>query len=265
MLRPTNSPGLYYQQVGRGFRLAPGKTDCLILDFAQNIVRHGPVDLLKAGDRPRAKGEGESPARECPSCHRVCHASVAVCPECGYEFPKNDKPKHEAHASEAPVVSSGDPDPPREFEVLETAYAVHHKKNAPPGHPPSLRVSYRVGGYANWFSEWVCPAHRGYARDKFVQWWSRRSHYPAPRTVDDALRMAQEGCLAQTLGIRVASDANGYDKIVAWSLGDPPDVDSGLMEAIRETPAGEPWPIGVPAGGGAGGDGFGDDFEDIPF
>ena len=40
MLRPTMSPGLYYQEVGRGFRLAPGKKDCLVLDFAGNIVRH---------------------------------------------------------------------------------------------------------------------------------------------------------------------------------------------------------------------------------
>ncbi|MBT6156631.1 MAG: DEAD/DEAH box helicase [Planctomycetaceae bacterium] len=32
MLRPTLSPGLYYQMVGRGFRLSPGKQDCLVLD-----------------------------------------------------------------------------------------------------------------------------------------------------------------------------------------------------------------------------------------
>ncbi len=33
MARPTRSPGLYAQCVGRGTRLAPGKEDCLILDF----------------------------------------------------------------------------------------------------------------------------------------------------------------------------------------------------------------------------------------
>jgi ATP-dependent helicase IRC3 len=33
MARPTRSAGLYTQCVGRGTRLAPGKTDCLILDF----------------------------------------------------------------------------------------------------------------------------------------------------------------------------------------------------------------------------------------
>ena len=33
MARPTRNEGLYAQCVGRGTRLFPGKTDCLILDF----------------------------------------------------------------------------------------------------------------------------------------------------------------------------------------------------------------------------------------
>ncbi|MCL2000201.1 MAG: hypothetical protein FWG74_02085 [Planctomycetes bacterium] len=247
MLRPTMSPGLYYQQLGRGFRLAPGKKDCLILDFAQNLIRHGPVDLLKAGDRPKAKGDGEAPAKECPECHRVCHASIAACPECGYEFPKTDKPKHDAHASDAPVVSSGADDLPRDLEVLETVYSTHVKHGAPPGHPPSMRVSHRVGGYSDWISEWVCPEHSGYAREKFVQWWSRRSNFPAPRTVADAVRMAIEGALAPTLGVRVKTDASGYDRIVAWSLGEPPSTEAFVFD--------EGEPVGVGA----------DEYDDIPF
>ena len=33
LLRPTNSPGLYYQCLGRGFRLHPSKENCLVLGF----------------------------------------------------------------------------------------------------------------------------------------------------------------------------------------------------------------------------------------
>ncbi|WES87830.1 DEAD/DEAH box helicase [Dickeya fangzhongdai] len=40
ILRPTESVSLYQQIVGRGLRLFPGKTDCLILDYAGN-----PFDL----------------------------------------------------------------------------------------------------------------------------------------------------------------------------------------------------------------------------
>ena len=44
MLRPTMSAGLYYQMVGRGFRLHLGKHNCLVVDFGGNVLRHGPVD-----------------------------------------------------------------------------------------------------------------------------------------------------------------------------------------------------------------------------
>lgn len=33
LLRPTQSPVLFQQQIGRGLRLAPGKEGCLVLDF----------------------------------------------------------------------------------------------------------------------------------------------------------------------------------------------------------------------------------------
>ena len=56
MLRPTLSTGLYVQMVGRGTRKADGKRDCLILDFARNVYRHGPVDRVSiksnTGRRP---------------------------------------------------------------------------------------------------------------------------------------------------------------------------------------------------------------------
>ena len=37
ILRPTESLSLYQQIVGRGLRLAPNKTDCLVLDYAGNL------------------------------------------------------------------------------------------------------------------------------------------------------------------------------------------------------------------------------------
>ena len=237
--------------------LGQPQKDCLVLDFARNIERHGPVDLLKAGDRPRSKGDGECPAKECPSCHRVVHASVMVCPDCGFEFPKSEKPKHDAHASTAPVVSEDRDDTPRDLEVLETVHSIHSKKGAPPGHPPSIRVSYRVGGYTDWFSEWVCPQHSGYAREKFVDWWKRRSRFPPPRTVADAVRLSREGALAPTLGIRVKSDANGFDKIIAYSLGEIPEPDSDAIVGEREA-AGEPVTAAASGWGG-----YSD--EEIPF
>ena len=62
MLRPTLSPGLYYQMVGRGFRLCTGKADCLVLDFGGNVLRHGPVDAIRVTEVNN--GNGDAPAKE---------------------------------------------------------------------------------------------------------------------------------------------------------------------------------------------------------
>ncbi|ALM54502.1 DEAD/DEAH box helicase [Halomonas huangheensis] len=64
ILRPTESVGLYQQIVGRGLRLAEGKQDCLILDYAGN-----PWDLYapEVGS-PRPNSDSEPVQVECPAC-----------------------------------------------------------------------------------------------------------------------------------------------------------------------------------------------------
>jgi len=64
ILRPTESVSLYQQIVGRGLRLAPGKTDCLILDYAGN-----PHDLFtpEVGSHKPA-GDNKPVQVFCPAC-----------------------------------------------------------------------------------------------------------------------------------------------------------------------------------------------------
>lgn len=58
LLRPTASRALYVQQLGRGLRSAPGKTDCIVLDFVGATLRHGPVTRpLLAVSRVDANGD----------------------------------------------------------------------------------------------------------------------------------------------------------------------------------------------------------------
>ena len=126
LLRPTNSPGLYYQMVGRSFRLHPSKQDALVLDFGGNILRHGPVDALQIKDR--TSGSGEAPAKECPDCHAVIHAAYSVCPECGHAFQPPEREKHEDKASTAGILTGQVQD--TEYKVYDTRYSVHFKRNA---------------------------------------------------------------------------------------------------------------------------------------
>lgn len=44
ILRPTKSLPLFRQIVGRGFRVYPGKINCLVLDAGGNFSRHGPIN-----------------------------------------------------------------------------------------------------------------------------------------------------------------------------------------------------------------------------
>jgi superfamily II DNA or RNA helicase/HKD family nuclease len=57
MLRPTDSPTLFLQQLGRGLRLSPGKASCTVLDFVGQHRREFRFDrklraLLGHGGRP---------------------------------------------------------------------------------------------------------------------------------------------------------------------------------------------------------------------
>ena len=89
MLRPTMSPGLYLQMAGRGLRLKSNGGDCLILDFAGNVQRHGPVAFVSPPARKGEARQGVMPCKECPQCLEIVPLSLAVCPSCGYVFPKN--------------------------------------------------------------------------------------------------------------------------------------------------------------------------------
>ncbi len=64
ILRPTESVSLYQQIVGRGLRLCPGKTDCLILDYAGN-----PHDIFTPEvGAPKGKSDNKPVQVFCPAC-----------------------------------------------------------------------------------------------------------------------------------------------------------------------------------------------------
>jgi DNA repair protein RadD len=222
LLRPTLSPGLYYQMVGRGFRLHPGKQDCLVLDFGGNVMRHGPVDELRI--KPQQTGGGEAPAKECPECRSVVATGYACCPSCGHEFPPRERKTHEAQASEAAILSKQVKE--TKYTVTEIVCRVHCKRGALPDAPKTLRVGYRVG-FNHWQYEFICFEHQGYARQKAVAWWRQRSNTEVPDTAESALEIIEAGGLAYTEQITVRSVAGEqYSSIVAYKLA-PPDAENG--------------------------------------
>ena len=248
LLRPTNSPGLLVQMVGRGFRLSPetGKTECLVLDYGRNIERHGPIDMIRVGER--GTGNGEALAKECPNCRTMVPLSVMLCPDCGYQWPRKE-PERKAHEATAAKVGilSGEVTVEK-FPVMHTIYQVWEKRGAPPGSPKTVRVTYDVD-YLTHYSEWLCPEHTGYARRKFEKWWREHAHpdCPVPRTAEEVCEHEFTGMLREVRGITVRFvSGQKYPEITGCELGDFPVAGSGS------------------AGGGEEGDVY-EDCDDIPF
>lgn len=247
LLRPTNSPGLLIQMVGRGTRLSPetGKSNCLILDYGGNIMRHGPIDMIEV--KEKAPGKGEAPAKTCPECRAIIHAAYTKCPDCGYEFPPPEKGRHGAHATSEGILSGQVS--LNDYAVNKVFYAVHTKRNAPPDCPRTMRVDYSVG-FGEYKSEWVCPEHTGYARDKFVKWWKERAALgcPLPRTAQEAVELASVGLLAEPESITVRTVAGEqFERVTSWRLKDRPVMrepgdDSGT---IADWPSNSPQDLGV--------------------
>ena len=228
LIRPTASPGLYYQMVGRGFRIHSEKDYCLILDFGQNIERHGPVDALCVKTSRQGSG-GTAPVKSCPRCELVTLASARVCPDCGFEFPIVTAPeKVDVRSSRLNILSSepglrvdpGNYTSIDEHDVIETSYFKHRKliDDAP---TYSLRVHYKTAERE--YREWVCPEHTGYARQKFEKWWTRRSAVPPPNTVDAALASIKNDGFAETYKITVRKKpGDAYEEITKYELSDKP-------------------------------------------
>jgi DNA repair protein RadD len=209
MLRPTKSTGLYVQIMGRGLRLHPNKQNTLVLDFAGNIERHGPIDQIRVkGSKGGGEGVSVAPAKECPSCHELIFASIMTCPACGYEWPV--KPKHGTEAADGVIVAALAE--PKWYTVDRVEYRRHQKAMR----PDSLRVTYWCGPTS--FDEWIpIEDERSGVKKHAVSWfWARGAMCPA--TVTEALAVLEEKKIPAPDRIRVMRDGK-YWRVIQTEMG----------------------------------------------
>jgi DNA repair protein RadD len=202
MLRQTASTVLWVQMLGRGTRplyapgfdlndlggrlaaiAASGKRDCRVLDYAGNTRRLGPINDPVI---PRRKGQGggDAPVKCCDRCDEWVHASVRLCPYCGWEFPFETKLKAEASSQE---LVRGD-NPIVEVFKIDHVTAVQHDK---PGKPPSMKLSY-YSGLRSVFTDYLLIEHGSYLTNKARRLWSRMSSEPMPATTAEALKLVDQ-------------------------------------------------------------------------
>lgn len=156
MLRPTMSPGFYVQCAGRGLRIAPGKSDCLFLDFSGVVEQHGPITNVKP---PPKKGDkvGEAPVKVCENCQEICHASVKVCPACETPFPAPETPP--MRLSNLDIMGESG----IEMEVSQWTWRKHTSRTSG---REMLSVTYYGGLSEIPVTEYLAVTHDGYAGTK---------------------------------------------------------------------------------------------------
>lgn len=89
LCRPTKSPILYKQIVGRALRRAEGKDHAIILDHGRVYHELGfvtDIECSELDDGNSRRAERKSPLpKECPSCHMLKQPGQRQCLNCGFE------------------------------------------------------------------------------------------------------------------------------------------------------------------------------------
>ena len=140
IMRPTKSVSLWVQMLGRSTRPCPGKENALVLDFARNTERLGPInDPVLHRPKGKSKG-GTAPVKTCPECQCYNHARASICIDCGYEFPKG------VHiyinpGTDVLIAPTKNEEPVYiNVDVTNVTYKIHSKNGF-----DSLRVTYFCG------------------------------------------------------------------------------------------------------------------------
>lgn len=196
-LRPTMSPGLWVQMLSRGTRPSPetGKNNCLVLDFARNSKRLGPINDPVI-PQMKGSGGGEPPIKTCEHCGVYNHISVRYCIGCGVEF--NFAVKFTSEAATDAIMKAELPQI-EEFTVNRVVINRHQKE----GSFPVMEVIYYCNNMLARFKEYICLEHPGFPGNKARQWWKMRHWTEPPRTTDDALRFIAELRAPKTITVHV--------------------------------------------------------------
>jgi DNA repair protein RadD len=191
MLRPTMSSALWIQMLGRGTRPAEGKAACVVLDFAGNTPRNGPVNDPIIPRMKRAGGDGEMPVKICQKCGTYNHARAVECLACGEPFPVNTKLTSVASSQalmrgEMPIVET--------FNVLRVVYTSYKQKVT---ERPMIKVAYHCDRLKTFFENITVEVKSPGAKMDYPvklgrDWFRQRHHIEPPLLNETVLLMSDQ-------------------------------------------------------------------------
>ena len=186
VLRATNSPSLHVQMLGRGGRpvylegcdlstrknrrlaIEKGKKPfCLIMDFAGNTDRIGPINNVSIdedySEKIKSGGKGVAITKVCPQCNMLSFTACKKCDSCGHEF--KFKEKISTEISSVDPIYMGKESENYGWIIVKNVY---YKIKSTPGKPSSLMVVYNTEKGS--FREYVCIDHGGVPRGIANRW-----------------------------------------------------------------------------------------------
>ena len=203
LMRPTKSQNFHVQMIARGSRViykkgfdlskAKGrlkaikkgkKPHCLVLDFAGNVSRLGPINHMDIEQKDKGKGKGQAITKECPDCTIINHGSAKFCCNCGYEF--EFKEKLQTTAGNEDIIEKRKllsiPDDKKIWVAVDKISYSRYKSEH--GTPEQILVQYKCG--LTTVKEFIGIQHNGYAKHWANNWIDFRWDHekgPAPFTV----------------------------------------------------------------------------------
>jgi DNA repair protein RadD len=209
MARPTLSPSLYVQMIGRGTRILDNKENLLVLDMVGNYLLHGsPSDpIIHASNEAINKSY-----KACPECNSPVNNYATTCPCCGYVWEKIIDEKDivivdkgvenliSVDVSRNNIVST----------VLhwDGAEYVSSKNNL----MFKLMLQCRPGGTVNTYLDFEGNGSL-YGKVKAKQLWRKIAKTEPPETVNEAVERINELVIPET--VKLYKD-NKYLRVAGW-------------------------------------------------
>jgi superfamily II DNA or RNA helicase len=196
LARPTKKMGLYRQMVGRGLRPADGKRDCIVIDHAGAVFRHGFAEdhvewTLDPDNRATntsaadhsAPAEPGSRIVECSNCGALRTAGQP-CGACG--FKPEPRPRYVATVDgDLGLVDRQRRAKPAEWDRAERQDFYQQLAGIAAEHPdwrdswPSMKFKEKFGAFPPWAWRDLEPKApttetRAWVRSRYVAWRKSR-------------------------------------------------------------------------------------------
>lgn len=218
MVRPTQSPVLWLQSVGRSLRVCEGKKKALLVDLTFNTETFGlDLDNVKVSI-PKTLGELTKDKLEkcCPECAEIVHIAIRKCPKCDYEWTVTENDKIIAKQlpelknilfkkSESEIKTLV---PATWYDVNNFYVTTHRSKKSTDENKKKLGRIILYYAFYRQISIWFCfsDCYTGYAVIEAKKKWKQFSDEPFPNNCDEFTEIDDRGSI--NIPVKILVDVN---------------------------------------------------------